>query len=211
MRHLSEPFEESFAFGEFELAVEFLDPGRSPNEDLNSTRVANEIWFVLLGDTDLPHLRTYGAGKHLLSIQLCHRNSHLVTFRQIRRRLLHKPTLRAMRESGKWVSGLRADFQHPRVGKMTWPREDCIRWIEWRLRELEGGKPCTAPLTAQDCRIWLAHERDKKSLGEIARAEYPRYWDVSRGKRGNQQIISLVRRTVERVLPQLEMEKAFLR
>ena len=82
---------------------------------------------------------------------------------------------------------------------MTWPREDYIRWIEWRLRELERGKPCTAPLTAQDCRIWLAHERDKKSLAEIARAEYPRYWDVSRGKRGNQQVISLVRRTVERV------------
>src|SRR6266849_4751734 len=102
-----------------------------------------------------------------------------------------------MRESGK---GCRvcALIQHPRVGKMTWQREDYIRWIEWRLRELERGKPCTAPLTVQDCRIWLAHERDKKSLAEIARAEYPRYWDVSRGKRGNQQVISLVRRTVER-------------
>jgi hypothetical protein len=83
--------------------------------------------------------------------------------------------------------------------RMRWPPDDEIRWIEWRLRELEGGEPCTAPLTALDCRIWLAYKRDKKSYADIARAEYPHHWDASEGKRGNQKILSLVRRTVGRV------------
>jgi hypothetical protein len=82
---------------------------------------------------------------------------------------------------------------------MRWPLDDEIRWIEWRLRELEQGKPCSAPLTRQDCRIWLANKRDKKSYAEIARAEYPHYWDTNKGKRANQQAYSLVRRTVQRV------------
>jgi hypothetical protein len=82
---------------------------------------------------------------------------------------------------------------------MRWPLEDEIRWIEWRLRELERGDPCTAPLTAFDCRVWLAHKRDGKSYGGTARSEYPGYWKKGNGKRGNQKIISLVRRTVDRV------------
>ena len=82
---------------------------------------------------------------------------------------------------------------------MRWPLEDEIRWIEWRLLELEHGESCNAPLTAVDCRIWLSHKRDGKSYTEIARLEYPRYWEGSTGKRGNQKTISLVRRTVNRV------------
>jgi hypothetical protein len=82
---------------------------------------------------------------------------------------------------------------------MRWPLQDEIRWIEWRLRELERGAPCSAPLTPQDCRVWLAHKKHEKSYAEIARTEYPQYWDASEGKRGNQKILSLVRRTVGRV------------
>jgi hypothetical protein len=83
---------------------------------------------------------------------------------------------------------------------MRWPLEDEIRWIEWRLRELELGEPCSAPLTVLDCRVWLAHKRDGKSYVEIARLEYPQYWDANKGKRGkNQRIMSLVRRIVNRV------------
>ena len=83
--------------------------------------------------------------------------------------------------------------------KMRWPLDDEIRWIEWRLRELEKGKACSAPLTLQDCHVWLAHKRDGKSYADIARAQYPQFWDTNKGKRGNQKIISLVRRTVDRV------------
>ena len=83
---------------------------------------------------------------------------------------------------------------------MRWPLEDEIRWIERRLRELEKGEPCNAPLTALDCRIWLAYKRDRKSYADIARAEYKHSWDARTGKRGkNQAVISLVRRTVNRV------------
>ena len=58
---------------------------------------------------------------------------------------------------------------------------------------------CSAPLTLQDCHVWLAHKRDGKSYADIARAEYPQFWDTNKGKRGNQKIISVVRRTVDRV------------
>ena len=97
---------------------------------------------------------------------------------------------------------LRAVIFDTRTRKqMRWPLEDEIRWIECRLMELEGGEPCCAPLTALDCRVWLAHKRDGKSYTEISRVEYPQYWDVQKGKRGrkNQKIISEVRRIVNRV------------
>ncbi len=81
---------------------------------------------------------------------------------------------------------------------MRWPLEDEIRWIEWRLAELAHGE-WTVPVTPLDCRNWLAHRRDGKSYAEIARAEYPRHWEKGKGKRGNQKIISLVRRSVDRV------------
>ena len=105
-----------------------------------------------------------------------------------------------MREFRNWVSAPRCDFRHPEREKMRWPLEDEIRWIEWRLLELVRGEPCSAPLTALDCRVWLAHKRSGKSYAEIARSEYPQFWDANKGKRGkNQKIISLVRRTVNRV------------
>ncbi len=54
-------------------------------------------------------------------------------------------------------------------------------------------------MTPLDCRIWLAHRRDEKSYADVARAEYPRRWEKGKGKRGNQKIISLIRRSVNRV------------
>ncbi len=81
---------------------------------------------------------------------------------------------------------------------MRWPLEDEIRWIEWRLAELAHGE-WRVPVTPLDCRIWLVHRRDGKSYADIARAEYPRHWKKDEGKRGNQKVISLVRRSVDRV------------
>ena len=81
---------------------------------------------------------------------------------------------------------------------MRWPLQDEIRWIEWRFIELQHGE-WTVPATPLDCRIWLSHRRDAKSYADIARAEYPRHWEKGKGKRGNQKIISLVRRAVNRV------------
>lgn len=82
---------------------------------------------------------------------------------------------------------------------LPWPLDDYIRWIEWRLRELERGIANGCPCSAQDLRIWLTRERDKKSLAEIARLEYRHYWLDGKEKRRNQAAISVVRRAVERV------------
>jgi hypothetical protein len=110
-----------------------------------------------------------------------------------------------------------------------WPDEDCIKWVELRVREFEVGRenvpnevprdafevpqenvkksiappdniaPADHLLSEMDLRIWLASVRDKQSLSDIARAMYPRFWDKSKGKRGNQRAISLVRNAIGRV------------
>ncbi len=90
-----------------------------------------------------------------------------------------------------------------------WPTEDLIRFVEVQVRAFEvaaenkkKGLPSEKPdhpLSESDLRIWLAKERDRKSLTTIARAVYPRAWNKSVGKRGNQLAISRVRNAVIRV------------
>jgi hypothetical protein len=53
-------------------------------------------------------------------------------------------------------------------------------------------------LTVQDLNIWLMDQRDGMSLADIARDEYPRYWQAG-GRRTNQMILSAVRRAKGRV------------
>lgn len=101
-------------------------------------------------------------------------------------------------------------FDTQELAVVDWPQEDLIRWVQWRVRALEvsrenktrgwGGEPPDHPLSEQDLRIWLSKICDGKSLTEVARDNYSRFWKRTEGKRGkNQGPISLVRRAIERV------------
>jgi hypothetical protein len=81
-----------------------------------------------------------------------------------------------------------------------WSKEDYIRWCEWRLRD--SGEEYQAEgygFSHQDLRVWLLRERDEKSLSDIAQIEFARFWKKKCGKRENQRVISLVRRSFNRV------------
>jgi hypothetical protein len=91
----------------------------------------------------------------------------------------------------------------------NWPIYDLICWVEWRVRAFEVSRENEKkgwaheqpdhPLSELDMRMWLTHVRDKRSLAQIAFEQYPREWNESKGKRGNQRTISRVRRAVGRV------------
>jgi hypothetical protein len=92
---------------------------------------------------------------------------------------------------------------------VDWPQEDLVNWVEWRLRHFEvdrenakkgfGIEGPDHPLSERDLRIWLAYERDDRSLTEIARKQFARYWKTGKGKRDNQRAVSLVRNAIARV------------
>lgn len=91
----------------------------------------------------------------------------------------------------------------------NWPEKELIKFVEWRVLAFEASRRNVAnglppeqpdhPLSEVDLNIWLAKIRDKKSLTEIARKEYPKAWNTAKGKRGNQRAVSRVRNSIIRV------------
>ena len=53
----------------FDQPLEFLDPRRSANENLNTARIARNVWLVLLGQSDLKRMRANRAGKFVACIR----------------------------------------------------------------------------------------------------------------------------------------------
>jgi len=70
--HFSQPVQKTFIIGLPQQTAELFDSRRPPHEDLDSTGIANQIWFVLLCNLYLPRLRTYGTREHLLVIDSYH-------------------------------------------------------------------------------------------------------------------------------------------
>src|SRR5439155_15248328 len=67
---------------------------------------------------------------------------------------------------------------------MGWPKEDRIRWVEWRLKERiakESGRHADRDLDAEGIpdritlEVWLAKERDGLSWQQIAIKYFPQY------------------------------------
>src|SRR5207244_11607037 len=63
---LFEPRQKAIVIGAMEQAVEFTDPTKSPDEDLNSARVADQIRLRFLRFTNFPRLGAHRAGKQPL-------------------------------------------------------------------------------------------------------------------------------------------------
>ena len=77
--------------------------------------------------------------------------------------------------------------------RISWPREDCIRWVEWRIRELTiqngqyidgrgkwlleenaaGGRRLALGDKVADYAVWLSKVRDKLSWHQIAYRFFP--------------------------------------
>ena len=67
---------------------------------------------------------------------------------------------------------------------MGWPKEDRIRWVEWRLKERiakESGRYADRDLSAEgvpdriSLEVWLAKERDGLSWQQIVIKYFPQY------------------------------------
>lgn len=65
---------------------------------------------------------------------------------------------------------------------MTWPKEDRIRWVEWRLNEwdsLKSGRREPDPEferslpAVKDLEVWLTKERDELSWQQTAIKHFP--------------------------------------
>jgi len=68
------------------------------------------------------------------------------------------------------MSPSKADEMQP----AAWPKEDEIRWVEWRIREREAIEAERTPQWAkrgsfsqEDYRVWLLHVRDRRSFQDI--------------------------------------------
>jgi len=84
---------------------------------------------------------------------------------------------------------------------LTWPKEDRIRWAEWRLREwdsIEAGKRppefASGLPTREDLNVWLAKERDDLSWQQNAIKHFPQC--VGRSKAAG---MSMARRAHKRI------------
>ena len=87
---------------------------------------------------------------------------------------------------------------------MTWPKEDRIRWAEWRLREWEAlesrqafeGQSDETPPARKDLEVYLAKERDGLSWQQVVIRHFPEY---RRGKKEITAGISMARRACLRI------------
>lgn len=79
------------------------------------------------------------------------------------------------------------------VNRTEWPVEDCIRWVEWRVRELTiregkyvddrgkwlleekrgGGRRLVPGDMVADYAVWLLHVRDDASWHQLAHQFFP--------------------------------------
>lgn len=67
---------------------------------------------------------------------------------------------------------------------MTWPKEDQIRFVEYRLREQKKPRRHRKSVPdTQDLEIWLAKVRDDRTWGQIARQFFPNICQPRPGKR----------------------------
>src|SRR6516165_3824970 len=86
-----------------------------------------------------------------------------------------------------------ADTSRVSEGRIPWPVEDCIRWVEWRIRELTifkgkyvdergrwlleekaaGGRKFTPGDKVADYALWLLHARDDVSWHQLACKFFP--------------------------------------
>src|SRR5207248_11075322 len=57
--HVIQPGQQSFFVCALKQAAELLDSSRAANEDLNTTGIAGQIWFVFLGRQHFSRQRTY--------------------------------------------------------------------------------------------------------------------------------------------------------
>jgi hypothetical protein len=80
---------------------------------------------------------------------------------------------------------------------LLWTLEHYIGLADALLAETPEAL-CQCGLTAQDLRIWLMEKRDELSLADVARNEYPLYWQPG-GRKHNQPVLSAVRRARDRV------------
>jgi hypothetical protein len=97
--------------------------------------------------------------------------------------------------------------------RLTWPKEDCIRWVEWRLNEWNSveserrPREFTRTLPAKlDLYVYLAKERDQLSWQQVAIKYFPELL-----KRSKAAAISAARRAHERIEQAIApSEKEFL-
>jgi len=75
-------------------------------------------------------------------------------------------------------------MNHPRANKIEsvpWPKEDELRWVEWRIREREGiesGRRSAdwgtkGQCSLQDYKTWILHVRDGISFQRIGDELFP--------------------------------------
>jgi hypothetical protein len=108
--------------------------------------------------------------------------------------------------------------------RWLWQREDCIRWVEWRIRELTiqsgkyvdergkwlleekaaGGRKLTSGDEVADYAVWLLKARDHLSWHQIAYRFFPAVTEKVVGK-----YVLRVRRMYERVERNHPGSKAF--
>ena len=69
---MAQPRQQTLVARDSDKASKLADSGRPAHENLNSTGIAREIGFVLLGHQDFAWSRTYGARKHRLRNQNRH-------------------------------------------------------------------------------------------------------------------------------------------
>lgn len=73
---------------------------------------------------------------------------------------------------------------------VAWPKEDEIRWVEWRVREREAIDAGKSPAwnkrgvcSLTDYRAWLLHERDGRSFQQVGEKLFKNCADPDNRKR----------------------------
>ena len=76
------------------------------------------------------------------------------------------------------------------ISSVAWPKEDEIRWVEWRVREreaIDGGKSQAwdkrGSCSLTDYRAWLLHERDGRSFQQVGELLFQNCADPDNRKR----------------------------
>jgi hypothetical protein len=76
------------------------------------------------------------------------------------------------------------------IQSIAWPKEDEIRWVEWRVREreaIDAGKSQVwdkrGAYSLTDYRAWLLHERDSRSFQQVGEMLFKNCADPDNRKR----------------------------
>lgn len=151
--------------------IEFRDPGRPAKEKLYSARVARYVRLVLLGELDLTRAPAYGARKHSLSVENCHRllrSTFLLVLPRMAKRQISDKTGEFHRVQFQGTAMLIRWWKGPPVIVLVPSSEPiCIRRGEGPIQvafKLPVGSMRAIPLTAERKKFLIKQEMDPELI-----------------------------------------------